>query len=750
MSNFNVRKLFFKKGKLNPIGALYVFIFSGISIEILIILRKLESDNYILKQLENNIFIYYFSVIGIMSLVVFLFLSARKIPSIISRVTLSQVLLGLIVMLLVGATSTTFYYKNQARKLNEASSIKKNAKEIDIDIKGIGTTEILLATTPTLAPKPVIPTYYVDPDPVISCGPGQNSGQYVKDKRSNCINYVDCELNNNTYSLMLKSECDTRHAEDGKKAYPTCFVFGKTYQVSPETCKYYQQEEARINNIGTVHSFALTQIIIPYIKCVNPNFPATFRIATNDDRNSAKVNAFKKIYVQGDFKRTWQQAEFARKKYVDRRQESWLKLDTRLRQLIETFEEELHNQGLIDFDDMPLIATRMVIEHEWIRKSLFAKFPILFVDEYQDLGSALHELVLQLCFTGGIRLFAVGDPDQSIYRFTGANPDLLKQLSLRSEVKTIKLPFNYRCGTSIIEASKAALGEDRDHKAPDGAAKGIVIFDPVEGELPDQARHITNSLIPSLLDKKIDLKNIAVLYRNKADGDLLAAMSEENGIPVIRSDGNALIPRNNRLSRFIEACAQWVTGGWKTATPSFRRLSYEAASLVYGNGYSEKELEGLEKELMSFLLSTIDTDSSTHEWLLRFNAALIEKWRLIARTMTDEWFVVEKMIDRTNGSGQNKDMTLPLFCGRTDEVGRLNLSTLHSSKGREFDVVIMYGMNKGTIPNTWESDGSEDGHEARRLFYVGVTRAKGELHMVFKKKHYSPWVAELYRRLKAN
>lgn len=254
MSNFNVRKLFFKKGKLNPIGALYVFIFSGISIEILIILRKLESDNYILKQLENNIFIYYFSVIGIMSLVVFLFLSARKIPSIISRVTLSQVLLGLIVMLLVGATSTTFYYKNQARKLNEASSIKKNAKEIDIDIKGIGTTEILLATTPTLAPKPVIPTYYVDPDPVISCGPGQNSGQYVKDKRSNCINYVDCELNNNTYSLMLKSECDTRHAEDGKKAYPTCFVFGKTYQVSPETCKYYQQEEARINNIGNTHT----------------------------------------------------------------------------------------------------------------------------------------------------------------------------------------------------------------------------------------------------------------------------------------------------------------------------------------------------------------------------------------------------------------------------------------------------------------------------------------------------------------
>ena len=84
---------------------------------------------------------------------------------------------------------------------------------------------------------------------------------------------------------------------------------------------------------------------------------------------------------------------------------------------------------MIDFDDMPLLAYRMTKEHDWIRDALRARFPVLFVDEYQDLGHALHELVLLLCCGGGIRLFAVGDADQSIYGFTGANPELLESLT---------------------------------------------------------------------------------------------------------------------------------------------------------------------------------------------------------------------------------------------------------------------------------------------------------------------------------
>ena len=92
------------------------------------------------------------------------------------------------------------------------------------------------------------------------------------------------------------------------------------------------------------------------------------------------------------------------------------------------------------------------------------------------------------------------------------------------------------------------------------------------------------------------------------------------------------------------------------------------------------------------------------------------------------------------------DMPLNIFSGRIEGTGRISLSTLHSAKGREFDAVIMFGINDGDIPN-WRDKKSERGLlEARRLFYVGVTRPRKELCLVYQEHHHSPWVAELYQR----
>jgi hypothetical protein len=79
------------------------------------------------------------------------------------------------------------------------------------------------------------------------------------------------------------------------------------------------------------------------------------------------------------------------------------------------YETELRRLGLIDFDDLVIFGQRLVSEHEWMLPLLQAKFPVLAVDEYQDLGVALHRIVKRVAFDGGIRLFVVGDPDQSIY-----------------------------------------------------------------------------------------------------------------------------------------------------------------------------------------------------------------------------------------------------------------------------------------------------------------------------------------------
>jgi len=108
-----------------------------------------------------------------------------------------------------------------------------------------------------------------------------------------------------------------------------------------------------------------------------------------------------------------------RRSILNRESAAWKTEDPELSHLVEAYEEELRVLGAIDFDDMPLLAVRALRQHAWLQRAILAKFPVLVVDEYQDLGRALHGIVMGLCFTTGIRLFAVGDADQSVYGFTG-------------------------------------------------------------------------------------------------------------------------------------------------------------------------------------------------------------------------------------------------------------------------------------------------------------------------------------------
>ena len=118
--------------------------------------------------------------------------------------------------------------------------------------------------------------------------------------------------------------------------------------------------------------------------------------------------------------------------------------------------------GLIDFDDLVIFGQRLVSEHDWVLPLLQAKFPVLAVDEYQDLGVALHRIVKRVAFDGGVRLFAVGDSDQSIYGFTGADGCAVDRSCLNGMTwSAVQLQLNYRSASRIVSASELALGEVR-------------------------------------------------------------------------------------------------------------------------------------------------------------------------------------------------------------------------------------------------------------------------------------------------
>lgn len=500
--------------------------------------------------------------------------------------------------------------------------------------------------------------------------------------------------------------------------------------------------------IGTVHSFSLTQILLPYAKVAGLGLPDDFAVATRKQTRAALETAHAQVIQGADNPQTWEfRLSGHRRRFLNRNVEAWKTLNPQLTRLVEAYETELRKMGVIDFDDMPLLALRALAEHTWLRKALAAKYPILAVDEYQDLGRALHSMVMGLCFSAGIRLFAVGDVDQSIYGFTGANPELLRKLSERADVETVRLGLNYRCGSQIVTASEYALGEMRGYRAPDGAHEGAIYCHPCAGGYAGQARYLFNQLIPEMCARRpnLNLGEIAVLYPAAFIGDEVAFAAADNGYAVIRTDGNALYPRGSRLMRWLEQCAMWCCGGWRSGQPRISRVINGGVRLFHEVLGSDEDRLKFQRSLVAALWDRRDETISLHDWLFALRDEIIRPNIGQARSLADELETLNIFIGRLGLTGDVDDFPLGEFAGIGTGLDRINLSTLHSAKGREFDVVILFGMEEGRLPRNNASEA--DVREARRLFYVGFTRARHEIHLMYAQANPSRFVTEVKNRL---
>jgi DNA helicase-2/ATP-dependent DNA helicase PcrA len=396
--------------------------------------------------------------------------------------------------------------------------------------------------------------------------------------------------------------------------------------------------------------------------------------------------------------------------------------------IVETYEELLRAEGFLDFDDMALYGLRLIEEHEWVRRVLYSRFPVLIVDEYQDLGAPLHRIVLQLCFNAGARLFAVGDPAQSVYGFAGAKPELLLELSQREDVQTVELDLNYRCGRTIVYGSLAVLGEEHDYHAT-GEHEGVINFHECPGGLDEQARYVCETIIPATLAgaEGRTLGDIAVLYNDYRDAAAITTAVKRANFKYVGGDKQVRY-RSTPFTRWLEDCAAWCAGGWRDGTPRISSLIRYWLFLCRESRVQIDEVAARRK-LIDFLMGHRRAEMHLREWFGNLILAGLSEILGDHPILKDEATSLREIGEAIADADRLGSYDLMAFGGLRGSKEHLNLVTLHSSKGLEFDVVVMMGMDQGRIPRADATPGNR--LQARRLFYVGLTRAKREVHIIY-------------------
>ncbi len=393
------------------------------------------------------------------------------------------------------------------------------------------------------------------------------------------------------------------------------------------------------------------------------------------------------------------------------------------------YEKLLRKGGLIDFDAMTFEALQIIERNPQIADLIVSRFPWIAVDEYQDLGGVLHRIVMALR-SADANVFAVGDPDQCVYEFAGAKPATLQDLVEAQDFHTIRLRYNYRSGRKLMDAASVALDQERDYEPdPDRVDLGEVLLYKCENGFAAQASAIVDETIPALIEDGVPCHDIALLYPGRGPLlDALATALGESDIPF-RKERESSFP-TDPIVRWLQQCASFALKGVASSAVALADLMFPLLSLASDAGSLHEQNELMTR---AALYAALDVPVAPDDRLSQWLDDLIDQlslYRLLHDAgRIDEKETLEKFCLDLADLDITEPTTLSEFADTSIVEEKVVVTTYHSSKGRQFDVVLLPGLQDTLVPRTrWNRARRKleitNLAEERRLFYVALTRAR--------------------------
>jgi DNA helicase II / ATP-dependent DNA helicase PcrA len=502
--------------------------------------------------------------------------------------------------------------------------------------------------------------------------------------------------------------------------------------------------------IGTIHSFCLLYVLLPFAKIFGYRLPNPVKVASDSEQTEMyrdiwdryklkdKISPYGPEFKDGKLVESLPtKLQKYRRTHVDGANAK--DVNPYIEELLAQYESALLAKSCVDFDLLVKWAMQLIEQENYVRQSLEAKFPWLLIDEYQDVGLPLHRMVKALVQHTNIQLFAIGDPNQCIYSFSGAHPRFLKELCSNVEKygSTISLLTNHRSYARVIDAASAIAPSPMEFEIKRIEKVGI-------------ARVIKNTSTVELLreivqEKLVPYDEVMILHRSWKDyrNTVSALKKQAPDIPFYEADKQVYDPQRP-LTEWITKLMRFSDSGGSTADLKFREICYLWTELLHLKGLPRYEAASLQSKvkLWTALQAVKEYQYSADRWLseIEQQLGLNELLKVYQRKYPQDVEEYDKLRIALHSPEHYATCSIFDIQSRIERKNQVYIGTLHSSKGQQSQVVII--VNADAL-NTIDPELQE---ENRRLLFVGITRAKDQVYIIYN--NYSYLANKIHNRLK--